>query len=171
MNNEWGDPLITFEQRVLLMKFIDEMTKLALPVIEQNGCELVDAEFKKEGVQRILRFYIELKDGEVSLDECASVSRGISELIDESEFSQENFVLEVSSPGVERVLKKESDFVRFSGRKVDVSLYKPYKGSKKQVVVLKEFVDEKFTFESEGKEFEIPSEDVAKINLHFDFEF
>ena len=153
------------------MKFIDEMTKLALPVIEQNGCELVDAEFKKEGTQQILRFYIELKEGDVSLDECAAVSRGISELIDESEFSQENFILEVSSPGMERVLKKESDYIRFSGRKVDVALYKPYDGAKKLTVVLKGFSEGKFTFESEEKIFEIPAEDVAKINLHFDFEF
>ncbi len=153
------------------MKFIDEMVKLATPVIENNGCELVDAEFKKEGTQQVLRFYIELKDGDISLDECAEVSRGISDLIDESEFFQENFILEVSSPGVERVLKKESDYIRFSGRRVDVALYKPRAGEKKFTAVLKSYSEGIFTFASEEGDFELQLDDVAKINLHFDFEF
>ncbi len=153
------------------MKFIDEMIELAMPAIEQNNCELVDAEYKKEGSQMILRFYIELIDGRIGVDECAAVSELISKAIDESEFSQENFILEVSSPGVERVLKKPSDYIRFSGSSVDVALYKPYEGSKKFTAILKNFENDTFTFELNANEFQLPQSDIAKINLHFDFKF
>lgn len=153
------------------MKFIDEMIELAMPAIEQNNCELVDAEYKKEGSQMILRFYIELIEGRIGVDECAAVSELISKAIDESEFSQENFILEVSSPGVERVLKKPSDYIRFSGNSVDVALYKPYEGSKKFTAILKNFENDTFTFELNGGEFQLPLSDIAKINLHFDFKF
>lgn len=153
------------------MKFIDEMIELAMPAIEQNNCELVDAEYKKEGTQMVLRFYIELKEGRISVDECAAVSEIISKAIDESEFSQENFILEVSSPGVERVLKKPADYVRFSGSAVDVALYKPYEGKKKFTATLVGYENDTFTFDENGNVFTLTQSDVAKINLHFDFKF
>ena len=81
------------------MKFIDEMTELALPIIEESGCELVDAEYVKEGQRMILRFYTDLlPDGGISIDELAMISEKISEAIDRREDIRDNFVLEVSSP-------------------------------------------------------------------------
>lgn len=153
------------------MKFIDEMIALAMPAIESQNCELVDAEYKKEGTQMILRFYIELKEGRVSLDECAAVSELISKEIDARDDIRDNFILEVSSPGVERVLKKPSDYVRFSGEKVDVALYKAYEGEKKFTCVLKGYDDGNILFEKDGKDFALRESEVSKMNLHFDFNF
>lgn len=154
------------------MRFIDEMTHLAMPVIEQHGAELVDAEFKKEGSQQVLRFYVELKDGRIGIEDCAAISTDISALIDASEVQSDNFVLEVSSPGVNRVLNKEKDYIRFSGSKVDVSLYKTVEGMKKFTCLLSKYEDGAFVFTlDDGTALKINKEDVGKINLHFDFEF
>lgn len=153
------------------MKFIDDMSALALPLIEESGCELVDAEYKKEGSQMILRFYVELNEGHISIDELAEVSEKISKAIDEREDIRDNFVLEVSSPGVERVLKKPKDYERFAGSRVDVSLYKARDGAKKLVVVLGGYSDGVFTFSDDKGTFTLNESEVAKINLHFDFKF
>ena len=153
------------------MKFIDDMSALALPLIEESGCELVDAEYKKEGSQMILRFYIELSEGHISIDQLAEVSEKISKAIDEREDIRDNFVLEVSSPGVERVLKKPKDYERFAGSCVDVSLYRARDGAKKLVAVLEGYSDGVFTFSDGRGPFTLNESEVAKINLHFDFKF
>ena len=153
------------------MKFIDDMTELALPLIEESGCELVDAEYKKEGSVMILRFYVELSEGHISIDELAEVSEKISRAIDERDDIRDNFTLEVSSPGVERVLKKPKDYERFAGSRVDVSLYRARDGAKKLVAVLEGYGDGVFTFTDANGTFELAESEVAKINLHFDFKF
>lgn len=153
------------------MKFIDDMTELALPFIEESGCELVDAEYRKEGSSMVLRFYIELAEGHISIDELAEVSEKISKAIDLRDDIRDNFVLEVSSPGVERVLKKPKDYERFAGSRVDVSLYRAREGAKKLVVTLEGYEDGVFTFSDERGSFELAASEVAKINLHFDFKF
>ncbi len=152
-------------------KFIDIMNKLALPVISDCGCEFVDSEFVKEGGQRILRFYIEKTDEAIGLDDCAAVSRGISALIDSREGDEEEFVLEVSSPGVNRILKTEKDYARFSGSEVDVSLYRAIDKEKKFVAVLIKHEQDQFTFKKEETEITVADDNIAKINLHFDFKF
>ncbi|MBO4359807.1 MAG: ribosome maturation factor RimP [Eubacteriaceae bacterium] len=153
------------------MKFIDDMTELALPLIEESGCELVDAEYKKEGSVMVLRFYVELNEGHISIDELAEVSEKISRAIDERDDIRDNFTLEVSSPGVERVLKKPKDYERFAGSRVDVSLYRARDGAKKLVAVLEGYEDGVFTFTDANGTFELAESEVAKINLHFDFKF
>ncbi len=154
------------------MRFIDEMKQLVEPIIEKHAAELVDAEFKKEGSEQILRFYVELKKGHIGIEDCASISTDISELIDKSEINNENFILEVSSPGVNRVLNKEKDYIRFKGSMVDVSLYKAIDGKKKFTCILNDYKSDEFTFGLDtGESIKINKDDVGKINLHFDFEF
>ena len=156
-------------------KFIDEMIELAKKPIAECECEIIDAEFVKEGSDWFLRFYIERLEGKVSLEDCAKANTLISEAIDNVETIHENFILEVSSPGVNRVIKTEKDFIKFQGSKVDVSLYKTYEGYKKFVAVLEEYTEGKFIFvieEKQGdKKIEVKKEDVGKINLYFDFKF
>ncbi|MBR6801656.1 MAG: ribosome maturation factor RimP [Eubacteriaceae bacterium] len=154
-------------------RFIDRMIAVAEPVIEKNDCELVDAEYKKEGSEQILRFYVEAKEGRVTLDQCTEINREVSDIIDTMEDIVHSFVLEVSSPGIFRVLKKEKDYIRYSGNLVSVSLYKMVEGvkAKQFIATLAGFDTESktFTFDSQGEIFNVEEKDVAKINLHFEF--
>ncbi len=107
-------------------KLVEE---LVLPIVERASFELVDVEFKKEGPHRYLRIYID-KQGGISLDDCQLVSEELSERLDELDPIEENYFLEVSSPGLDRPLKKESDFVKYKGELVEVKLYEPINGQK-----------------------------------------
>ena len=99
------------------------------PIVEANGLELVDLEFVKEGVKWYLRVYID-KDGGVNIDDCELVSRALEAKLDEKDPIEQAYILEVSSPGIDRPLKKEADFVKYQGEIIDVKLYKAVNGSK-----------------------------------------
>lgn len=99
------------------------------PIVEANALELVDLEFVKEGVNWYLRVYID-KDGGVNIDDCELVSRALEAKLDEKDPIEQAYILEVSSPGIDRPLKKEADFVKYQGEIIDVKLYKAVNGSK-----------------------------------------
>ncbi len=99
------------------------------PIVEEKGLELVDVEFVKEGANWYLRIYID-KDGGVSIDDCEGVSRALEAKLDETDPIEQAYILEVSSPGIDRPLKKDADFVKFKGEIIDVKLYKPLDGKK-----------------------------------------
>ena len=99
------------------------------PIIEANALELVDLEFVKEGVNWYLRVYID-KEGGVSIDDCELVSRALEAKLDEHDPIEQAYILEVSSPGIDRPLKKDADFVKYQGEIIDVKLYKAQNGSK-----------------------------------------
>lgn len=103
--------------------------KLAIPIIEKENFELVDVEYKKEGSNWYLRIYID-KPGGITLDDCQKVSEQLSDELDKEDPIKENYFLEVSSPGLDRPLKKESDFIRFKGEVVEVRLYEALDGNK-----------------------------------------
>ena len=103
--------------------------ELAQPIIDELGYELVDVEFVKEGANWYLRIYID-KDGGVSIDDCEGVSRALEAKLDETDPIEQAYILEVSSPGIDRPLKKDADFVKFQGEIIDVKLYKPLDGKK-----------------------------------------
>ena len=104
-----------------------------LPILEsiiaEKGLELVDLEFVKEGVNWYLRVYID-KDGGVNIDDCEAVSRALEVKLDEKDPIEQAYILEVSSPGIDRPLKKDADFVKYQGEIIDVKLYKAQDGSK-----------------------------------------
>lgn len=99
------------------------------PIVEEKGLELVDVEFVKEGANWYLRIYID-KDGGVSIDDCEGVSRTLEAKLDETDPIEQAYILEVSSPGIDRPLKKDADFVKFQGEIIDVKLYKAVDGKK-----------------------------------------
>ena len=99
------------------------------PIVEANALELVDLEFVKEGINWYLRVYID-KEGGVSIDDCELVSRALEAKLDEHDPIEQAYILEVSSPGIDRPLKKEADFVKYQGEIIDVKLYKAQNGSK-----------------------------------------
>lgn len=97
---------------------------LITPIIDANGFELVDVEFVKEGSDYYLRAYID-KPGGIMINDCELVSRALSDLLDEADFVEESYILEISSPGLTRPFKKDKDFERNIGNEVEINLFKP----------------------------------------------
>jgi ribosome maturation factor RimP len=90
------------------------------PLAETKGMEVIDVEFVKENGKRVIRVYIDKNDG-IDIDDCADMSHLFSEALDEAQLVAEHYILEVSSPGIDRVIKKEKDFVKFKGAKIKLS--------------------------------------------------
>ena len=97
--------------------------QLILPLVAKNNFELVDVEYVKEGATWYLRAYID-KEGGITIEDCEIISRELSELLDREDFIPDAYILEVSSPGLGRQLKKDKDFARSIGKEVEVKLYK-----------------------------------------------
>lgn len=153
---------------------ISRVTVLAEQVLSSLGMELVDLEYKREGREMVLRLFVD-KEGGVNLDDCASVSRELSEVLDVEDVISEHYSLEVSSPGIDRPLKKVEDFQRFKGKLVKIRTFEPLPddaGNKR-----KTFLGELKGIENgvvlvalkEGQNAAIPFEKVAKANLEFEF--
>jgi ribosome maturation factor RimP len=106
-----------------------DMADLLLPVVTAEGFELFDVVFVKEGANWYLRLFVDKPSG-VSINDCEQVSRAVEKVLDEKDPIEQSYILEVSSPGMDRPLKKDADYTRFQGSLVDVRLYKPFKGRK-----------------------------------------
>ena len=144
------------------------VTELIEPGLLANGLELVDVEFKKEGKSWVLRIYIDREDG-VTLADCQKVSRLAGDLIEVEEVIEPVYTLEVSSPGLNRVLKKEKDFLKYSGKKINVQCHAPMDGRKKFTGILTDFIDQSIHLEVDGQLYTIPLNRVAKANLVIEF--
>ena len=142
---------------------------ILMPIVEEHGFELVDVEYVKEGGTWYLRAYID-KPGGINVDDCEVVSRRLSDILDEKDYIEEAYILEVSSPGLGRPLKKEKDFKRSLGEEVDVRTYRMIEKQKEFTGLLKDYDDATVTIEMEDgtlKTFE--KSDIALIRLAFDF--
>lgn len=143
--------------------------KLLLPIIEKNQFELVDVEYVKEGSNWYLRAYID-KQGGITVDDCEIVSRALSDLLDKEDFIDDAYILEVSSPGLGRPLKKDKDFARSVGEEVEIHLFKPLNKKKEYIGLLQAFDKKSITIQTEdGEELLIPRAEIALIRLTFDF--
>lgn len=146
------------------------VTNLLSSFLDKNNYELVDVEFVKEGNDRYLRVFID-KEGGVSLDDCQLVSQFLSKELDKTDPIEENYFLEVSSPGVERVLRKDEDFEKYKGKKVYVKLYQTVNGQKiftgKLLELDKNIV--KIISDITGDEISISKEKIALIKLIVEF--
>ena len=109
--------------------------QLIQPLIDANNFELVDVEFVKEGSDWYLRVYID-KDGGITVDDCELISRAFNEILDREDYISEQYIFEVSSPGLMRPLKKEKDYKRSVGKLIDIKLYKPVDKCKEFTAVL-----------------------------------
>jgi ribosome maturation factor RimP len=153
--------------KITVKEFVAQVSEEFL--IEQ-GLELYDVEFTKEGKDWFLRVYIdkfwEEKEEFISLEDCEKVSRFISEKLDEADPIEQNYYLEVSSPGMGRTLKSEKDFSKYKGKVVEISLYEPLQGRKKYEGVLISFEDGNIVIQEEKtNELVLPIEKVAKTKL------
>ncbi len=139
------------------------------PLMEENHFELVDVEYVKEAGNWYLRAYIDKEDG-ITVDDCEIISRRLGEWLDEKDFIADSYILEVSSPGLGRPLKKEKDFDRSIGSDVDIRLYKPLNKQKEFTGTLKAYDKETVTITLEdGAELELNRREIALIRLAFDF--
>lgn len=134
------------------------------PVLEAEGLELVDVEYKKEGPNWILRIFID-KEGGVTVADCQKVSHLTGDLIDVEETIKIPFNLEVSSPGLDRSLKREKDFLKFKGKRIRLHSLSPIDNKRKFTGILADFKDQIIFIDLDGKPFEIPLSQVAKANL------
>jgi ribosome maturation factor RimP len=143
--------------------------EILLPIVEEYGFELVDVEYVKEGGTWYLRTYID-KEGGISIDDCEKVSRRLSDILDEKDYIDDTYIMEVSSPGLGRPLKKEKDFKRSLGKEVDIRTYRMIDKQKEFTGILKDYDKDTVTIELENetlKTFE--KGDIALIRLAFDF--
>lgn len=146
--------------------------KLLLPVAAANHVEIYDVEYVKEGSDWYLRCYID-KEGGVTIDDCEAVSRALSDELDREDFIEDAYILEVSSPGLGRALKKDKHLQRSLNEKVDIRTYKPINGSKDFCGILKAFDEGTITIlTASGEEAEdmvFDRKDIAAIKLALDF--
>lgn len=134
------------------------------PEISESGYELIEVEFGQFGSGYSLRLFIDHKDG-ITLDDCTAVSRLISALLDQNDFIDMHYNLEVSSPGLDRPIRKPEDFERFAGEKVKLKTIAPVEGRKRFAGVLTGFKDGLITFEQDGKDVGIHIENLKKAQL------
>lgn len=143
--------------------------ELLMPLVDAHGFELVDVEYVKEGGSWYLRAYID-KPGGIAVDDCEVISRALSDLLDEHDFIEDSYILEVSSPGLGRPLKKEKDFVRSQGELVEVRTYRAIQHQKEFTGILNAWDKGTVTLLMEdGTEMKFAREDIALIRLAFDF--
>jgi len=143
--------------------------QLLMPIMEENNFELVDVEFVKEAGTFYLRAYID-KEGGITINDCETVSRRLSDLLDQKDFIPDAYILEVSSPGLGRQLKKDKDFARSIGEEVEIKLFKAIDKQKEFGGFLESFDAEKIVISDEKEnvmEFERSNIAIVKLAVHF----
>lgn len=146
----------------------ETISRIIEPSIDNMGMELVEVEFKKEQGQWILRVYID-REGGVRLQDCERVSREIEPLLDVEDPVTHSFTLEVSSPGLQRPLKKISDFQRFQGRLAKIKLYTPIESEKKFCAHILRVEGDQIILDREGKTLQVPFVNIARANLEIEW--
>ena len=139
-----------------------------LPIVEKRGFELYDVEFVKEGNDYYLRAYIE-KPGGITINDCVDVSREMNEILDKEDYIKEAYIFEVSSPGLDRPLKKDKDFERNLGKQVDIKTYKAFDKQKEFTGILSAFDKDTVTITFEDGDFTFLRKDISLIRLTIDF--
>ena len=140
------------------------VVSLIEPILMAEELELVDVEYKKEGKSWVLRIFID-KEGGVTIADCQKVSRLTGDIIDVEETITTTYSLEVSSPGLNRVLKREEDFLKFKGRQIYLHSLSPIDNRKKFNGILTDFKDQTVFIEVDGEVLGIPLRHVGKANL------
>lgn len=143
--------------------------ELVMPIIDEKGFEFVDTEFVKEGNSHYLRVFVD-KPGGITIDDLESVSRPLSDKLDENDFIDEQYILEVSSPGLGRPMKKNRDFDRNMEKVVEIHLYKAQDGEKEWIGQLKGYDEETITIEiEEGNEIKLDRANVSLAREYIEF--
>ena len=150
------------------MKVTELVAAFARPIVEAHGCELWDVEYVREGSDYFLRLYLD-KEGGVDINDCEAVSRAVDPILDEKDPIPGSYHFEVCSAGLERVLKRPSDFQRFLGSPITVKLYRPRNGLKEIPCVLKAYDQGKLTVEAGKETITFEKSEVAQVRLRVEF--
>ncbi len=143
-------------------KIEDIAAEIALPIVEKYKFELVDVEYLKEGSNWYLRIFID-KEGGITIDDCQHVSEELSDVLDKVDPISQSYFLEVSSPGIDRPLKKEKDFEKFKGEQVEVKLFQPVEGRKVFEGELMGLKNNIISIENNGQVMEFEKDKVAIV--------
>jgi len=146
-----------------------QITGLVEPILETMGFELVDVEYLCERGRWVLRLYIDKEKG-VTLDDCAGVSRELGDVMDARDPITHSYVLEVSSPGLDRPLRKEQHFLRVVGKKIKVRTCAPVEGRRNFTGTLIDFRDDTLFMDSNGKRVALHRAEIEKANLVYEYE-
>lgn len=142
--------------------------------IQDLGYNLYDVQYVKEGQNYFLRVFIEKPNGSIDLNDCEKVNDGINDLLDTADYIKDQYFLEVSSTGVEKILRKDQHLEDNIENKVQISLFKPIdvanKKQKEIVGTLKEFDNDKIVVEAEEKEIEVERKNISQIKIFFDWD-
>lgn len=151
------------------MKITQQVWEFSEPIVKENGCEIWDVEYVREGADWFLRIYLD-KEGGVDINDCEKISRAIDPILDEKDPIPDSYTFEVCSAGLERTLKRPSDFEKFMGADIMVKLYQPKDGSKEFAGVLKGYdADGNLTAEIGEKTVTFTRQEVANVRLRVDF--
>ena len=150
------------------MKVTEIVAQFAQPIVEQHGCTLWDVEYVREGSERFLRLYLD-KEGGVDITDCEAISRAVDPILDEKDPIPESYHFEVCSAGLERALKRPSDFERFMGSNITVKLYRPRNGLKEIPCVLRGYDAGKVTVEAGKETITFEKSEVALVRLRVEF--
>jgi ribosome maturation factor RimP len=149
-------------------EIVERTERLVTPIIDENNFELVDVEYVKEGSNWYLRVYAD-KEGGINIDDCVLISRALEVKLDEEDFIKDPYILEVSSPGLGRQLKKDKDFKRSLGESVECKLFTAIEGSKEWEGTLVDFDEQNVTIEVDGRKINMPRKSIASVRLAIDF--
>lgn len=141
--------------------------QLVLDCIKDSDLELVDVEYVRER-DWFLRIYID-KAGGIGVEDCQWLSERIGEKLDAADFIRDSYYLEVSSPGLDRPLKKPKDFIRYTGQKVELHTFAPINGQKTLVGILKGLIDNQVVLDIDGTEVSIPKDKTSQVRLYIEF--
>ena len=154
-----------------MAKITDVIKEIATPIVLSENCVIFDVEYKKEGSDYVLRVLIEKEniDEYISINDCENISRKLSDELDRVDPIKNPYMLEVSSPGIDRPLRCEADFEKYNGRDVDIGLYKAINKSKVLTGTLTGYKDDIITIDIDGEVVEINKKDTSYVKLSIDF--
>ena len=150
------------------MKVTELVASFAEPIVKQHGCELWDVEYVREGSEYFLRLYLD-KEGGVDIVDCEAISRAMDPILDEKDPIPTSYIFEVCSAGLERALKRPSDFARFMDSPVTVKLYRPRNGLKEIPGILRGYEEGRVTVEAGKETITFERSEVALVRLRVEF--
>jgi len=150
------------------MKVTELVASFAEPIVKQHGCELWDVEYVREGSEYFLRLYLD-KEGGVDINDCEAISRAVDPILDEKDPIQGSYHFEVCSAGLERALKRPSDFERFMDSPIMVKLYRPRNGLKEIPGILRGYENGCVTLEAGKETITFTKSEVALVRLRVEF--
>jgi ribosome maturation factor RimP len=149
-------------------KIIEEIKAVVEPIVQSQGMELVDLEYQREGRGWVLRVFLD-REGGITVENCAEASGEIGATLEVKDFIPNPYILEVSSPGLDRPLKKPEDFIKYQNHQIKLKTFEPIEGRKNFKGLLLGMETGKVRLEVESRVYEIPLQAISKANLEFEF--